>query len=155
MASVKVVQVGTEKVNTVIDFVARLLRELGEEGDEAGVLDEGSLAAAWREEHSRQFAFLALTPDGTPVGVATVTEAFAIYANGRYGIINEMYVASAYRSSGVGGLLIDAVKSLGGEKGWRRIDVTAPESSRWHRTRQFYERHGFAFAGPKLKCILS
>lgn len=146
--------VGPESAGLVLGLVAALLRELGEEGDEAGTLDEAALTDAWREEQPRQFAFLARGRDGAAVGVVTVTEAFAFYAGGRHGIINEMYVAPSHRSSGVGGQLIRAVASLGRAKGWRRIDVTAPESARWARTRRFYEQQGFVFAGPKLKYLL-
>ncbi len=149
-----IVRVSSESAGPVLGLVAQLLRELGEEGEEAGPLDEAALTATWRAEEARQFAFLAYSRDGTAIGAVTVTEAFALYAGGRYGIINEMYVVPSHRSSGVGGQLIHAVQSLGREKGWRRLDVTAPESARWARTRRFYERQGFAFAGPKLKFLL-
>jgi hypothetical protein len=39
-------------------------------------------------------------------------------------------------------------------RGWTRLDVTAPEAERWTRTRRFYKKEGFVFAGPKLKCLL-
>jgi hypothetical protein len=51
-------------------------------------------------------------------------------------------------------LLIEAVRAYGQEQGWRRIDVTAPESARWARTRKFYEDLGFHFTGPKFKLLL-
>ena len=154
MSSISVKRVTLEGADVVFDLVDQLLRELGEEGDESGTLDRGGLTRAWRSDEARQFAFVAFDGDA-PAGVATVAEAFAIYANGHYGIINEMYVAPGYRSGGVGGLLVDAVKALGRERGWRRVDVTAPESERWARTRRFYERNGFRFTGPKLKSLLS
>lgn len=153
--AVRVVQVGAEMSATVFGLVARLLEELGEEGRETGALDRTGLERGWRAEERRQFAFLALAPDGSAVGVTTVAETFAIYAQGHYGIIHEMYVVPEHRSAGVGAQLIGAVKSLGRARGWRRIDVTAPESAIWSRTRTFYERQGFVFAGPKLKCVLS
>src|SRR5262249_23567580 len=143
MMPVRVVQVGAEMSATVFGLVARLLEELGEEGRETGALDETALEGRWREEAPRQFTFLALAPEGSAVGVATVAETFAIYAQGRYGIINEMYVTPGHRSAGVGAQLIEAVKTLGRTRGWRRIDVTAPESAVWSRTRTFYERQGF------------
>lgn len=147
-------QVLADDMGFVFDLVQRLLRELGEEGDEAGVLDVAALRAAWRSGEAGLAAFLAVAADGTAIGVVTVAEAFALYANGRYGIINEMYVAPDHRSTGVGALLIEAVKAHGRARGWRRVDVTAPESARWVRTRRFYETQGFTFAGPKLKCRL-
>ncbi len=66
-----------------------------------------------------------------------------------------MYTDPEIRSSGVGAALIDAAKDYGRARGWERIDVTAPESDGWERTRQFYERNGFAFTGPKLKFVLN
>ena len=38
--------------------------------------------------------------------------------------------------------------------GWRRIDVTAPETARGRGVRHFYEQNGFSYAGPKLKRLL-
>ena len=152
--TIAVVQAGVEQAAVVFRLVGRLLRELGEEGDEAGPLDEAALAEAWRARHDQQFAFLALAEDSSEVGVVTVAESFAVYAGGRYGIINEMYVAPDYRSAGVGARLIEAVEALGRARGWRRLDVTAPESARWSRTRRFYERLGFTLVGPKLKLLL-
>jgi len=61
---------------------------------------------------------LACRDKANDIGVVTVVEAFAIYANGRYGIINEMFVAPGHRSRGVGALMIDAVKALGSSRGW-------------------------------------
>ncbi len=84
----------------------------------------------------------------------TLSMAFAIYANGEYGVIDEMYVDPRYRSAGVGALLVQSAAEIGKRKGWNRIDVTAPESERWDRTRHFYEKLGFVFTGPKLKLLL-
>jgi GNAT superfamily N-acetyltransferase len=88
------------------------------------------------------------------VGILTLNETFAIYANGNYGVIDEMYVIPSRRSTGIGKELVEAAKELGLQRGWSRIDVTAPESERWERTRRFYEKEGFAFTGPKLKYLL-
>jgi GNAT superfamily N-acetyltransferase len=138
----------------VLDLVEQLLRELGEEGDELGELQSEAVLSQWRSLGDRTVALLAETPVGEAVGVVTVVETFAIYANGQYGIINEMYVAPNHRSAGVGARLIEEVVALGRARGWSRIDVTAPESPRWERTRSFYEKQGFAFTGPKLKVLL-
>src|SRR5262245_28204284 len=137
----------------VFELVSRLLVELGEEGEETGSLNQDFLARAWEKEKQRHVAFVA-RDGGATVGVMTISECFAIYANGHYGVINEMFVLPEYRSRGVGALLVEAAKTLGRRRGWRRIDVTAPESSRWHRTRRFYERQGFQYTGPKLKFLL-
>ena len=154
MSSIRVRKAADADMPSVLKLVDALLRELGEEGEEAGALPVEHLTRLWRADAETHVAFLAETDDGEPVGVLTLAEAFAIYAGGRYGIINEMYVAPGYRSTGVGALLIDAAAGHGRARGWRRIDVTAPESERWERTRHFYERRGFVFTGPKLKLRL-
>jgi GNAT superfamily N-acetyltransferase len=139
-----------------IAYVQMLLTELGEEAEDSGQLDIGKILAAWRQRAENTITFVARDGQGGDIiGITTVVESFAIYANGPYGIINEMYVIPAARSAGVGGRLIDAIKALGKERGWSRIDVTAPESERWARTRRFYEARGFTFAGPKLKFALA
>lgn len=137
-----------------LELVSALLLELGEEGAEAGELALDQLAdraAALGDHHA---VFIAVDPDDHLVGVLTLAECFALYANGHYGVINEMYVLPEHRSSRVGQELIRAAATFGQSRGWRRLDVTAPESERWSRTRQFYEREGFVFTGPKLKLQL-
>lgn len=136
------------------DWVTRLLRELGEEGEELGELDTERVRTEWKQRQDKYHVFVAKKSDGEAVGILTLSVAFAIYANGEYGVIDEMYVDPPYRSAGVGALLIQAARHFGKEQGWKRIDVTAPESERWKRTRRFYEKLGFVFTGPKLKLLL-
>lgn len=138
----------------VFDWVMRLLNELGEEGDELGALANDKVLQAWRKMADRFHVFVAKNEVGDILGILTLAEAFAIYANGNYGIINEMYIAPEHRSAGIGARLVDAAKNFGRQKSWTRIDVTAPESARWERTRRFYEKQGFVFTGPKLKFLL-
>ncbi len=150
----RIAEVGPDSGPLVLELVNALLTELGEEADESGVLMVAEMMAVWVADPGCHTAFLARTEDGTTVGVATLSTAFALYAAGRYGILNEMYVVPEWRSRGVGAQLIEAVAAHGRKLGWRRIDVTAPESERWDRTREFYERQGFEFTGPKLKLLL-
>jgi GNAT superfamily N-acetyltransferase len=139
----------------VFDWVIRLLEELGKEGEELSGLDRKKVLTEWQQAGERFNAFVARNENGSILGILTLVETFAIYANGNYGVINEMYISPEYRSAGIGALLIDAAKELGRKKGWARIDVTAPESERWERSRRFYEKQGFAFTGPKLKILLN
>lgn len=147
-------QLTIQDAPVVFDWVLRLLAELGEEGDELGNLATEKVLKAWKDFSDRFHVFVAKIADVGIVGVLTLSETFAIYANGNYGVIDEMYVAPAFRSQGVGRILVDAVKEFGKQKRWTRIDVTAPESERWERTRKFYEKEGFVFTGPKLKFLL-
>lgn len=151
---VRVVRARPGRLDIVLDLVNRLLAELG---DTSGEFDRRSPAKTRGDLEGcgdRFAAFLAETDGGEAVGVVTVMEAFAIYAGGNYGIIDEMYVAPSYRSRGVGRQLIDAVKAHGHAREWLRLDVTAPPEPEWQRTVRFYEDQGFTFTGPKLRCML-
>jgi GNAT superfamily N-acetyltransferase len=147
-------RLGIESAEIVFDWVTRLLIELGEEGEELGTLNKQQVLKEWQDIENRYSAFAAYDRDQNIIGICTLMEAFAIYANGNYGIIDEMYVHPDYRSLGVGSKLITAVLEHGRRKSWARIEVTAPENERWSRTRAFYEKEGFSFTGPKLKKLI-
>lgn len=153
--AIRISKLSIVNADTVFSFVLRLLTELGEESDDLGTLDKANVLRAWRIAGDRFHVLAAKDARGEIVGLLTLNEAFAIYANGNYGVIDEMYVVPEQRSSKIGKMLIEAVKELGRSRGWTRIEVTAPESERWLRTRKFYEREGFTFTGPKLKFALS
>lgn len=150
----KMERLGIQDAEIVFDWALRLLAELGEEGDELGSLAKEKVLRAWQEAGDRFQAFVARNSENEIIGILTLVETFAIYANGNYGIINEMYTTPADRSAGTGARLIEAAKEYGRSRGWTRIDVTAPESQRWERSRRFYEKQGFVFTGPKLKILL-
>jgi len=147
-------QFGVDRADLVFDTVLTLLRELATESDDLGELDRARVRAHWEAGQDRITVLAARSDAGDVAGMLTVVETFAIYANGAYGVIAEMFVAPSFRSQGVGKLLIKAALELGRHKGWSRIDVAAPESAAWTRTRAFYEREGFTYAGPKLKHML-
>jgi GNAT superfamily N-acetyltransferase/quercetin dioxygenase-like cupin family protein len=153
-SGITIQRLSIDDASQVFAAVNALLVELGEEGDEAGVTDIPAVLAAWRGAGERFQAFAARGSDGRLAGLLTLFESFAIYAGGAYGVINEMWVAPDRRSAGVGAALIEAAAAYGRGRGWKRIDVTAPESPRWQRTRRFYETQGFRFTGPKLKRYL-
>lgn len=140
-----------DEIERVFELVEALLRELEDLPDEFAGLDRAKTTASLKDVGGRFQAFLAKVADGAYVGVATVVESWAIYAGGAYGVIDEMYVVPEFRSHGVGKLLIDAIREFGREKGWRRIDVTAPPEEKWKRTVAFYESQGFVFTGPKMR----
>jgi len=142
------------EADIVFDRVIRLLRELGEEGEELGELARDRVLEKWKEREDKYFVLAARNEGGEILGILTLSVAFAIYANGEYGVIDEMYVDPAYRSAGIGALLVKETIRIARDRGWTRIDVTAPESERWERTRRFYEKQGFVFTGPKLKLLL-
>ena len=153
--AIRIVQAAAGEREDVLALVERLLEELEERPEEFAGLDRSRTLRDLEAAGESFTAFLARTGDGKAVGVVTVVETLAIYAGGRYGVIDEMYVAPEFRSAGVGGRLIEAVKELGRSRGWARLDVTAPPEKKWERTVGFYQRQGFVFTGPKLRCRLS
>ena len=72
-----------EESDTAAPLVKKLLDELGEEGDDTGVLDVEAVKRAWRGTNL-SLTFIASSSDNRLVGIATVVECFAIYANGNY-----------------------------------------------------------------------
>lgn len=107
------------------------------------------------DSDDRHSTLLAADEDsGEIVGVITVTESLALYAGGRIGVINELYVVPPFRSEGVGKILVDAVKQLARERGWVRLEVTTPGDD-YTKTLRFYEREGFFRVGPRFKYDLA
>ena len=151
---IRIVRGGPEDRNTVLEMVQRLLGELEDSPEEFQGIERGRILRDLEGTGERLMAFLALSASGEAVGVATLFEAFAIYAGGNYGIIDEMYVVPEHRSRGVGRQLLQAVTDEGRRRGWLRIDVTAPPEKKWARTVRFYESQGFVFTGPKMRLAL-
>jgi GNAT superfamily N-acetyltransferase len=151
-----------DEVDTVLALIEELLAELGEEGQEfAGVDPERLHTDIGRNLASGRFvALLARDDSGAAIGVLTLSESFALYAGGEYGVIDEMYVRPAFRSCGVGRQLVDAAVAIARHKRWYRLDVTGPEhpgpeGGRGQQAVRFYENLGFEFTGPKLRLLVS
>jgi GNAT superfamily N-acetyltransferase len=147
-------ELGIEKANQVIDLVRKLAVELGGEDDEFGRLDNAKILADWEVSKERFVAFVAIAENSEVLGIITLAESFAIYAGGCYGAINELYVLPKHRNKNVGKMLVETAKDYGRDRGWRRLDVTAPPGDKWQRSVNFYLREGFAHTGPKLRFML-
>ena len=87
------------------------------------------------------------------VGMVTLSRSFAVYAGGYFGIIHEFYVAPKHRSKRLGMQLMNHVKQFSKDKGWKRLEVGAPDQPNWKRTKDFYVREGFCEIGPRLRWI--
>ena len=97
-----------------------------------------------------------LARDGECVaGFVALAECRALYAEGRFGVIPELYVRPDRRSQGVGGALVDEAKRVARSNGWARLEVTTPPLPQFERTLTFYERQGFSISGGrKMKLSL-
>ncbi len=89
-----------------------------------------------------------------PIGLIMLNECAAIYAGGIFGEISELYVSPELRSQGIAGTLIERAVTLGSTRGWKRLEVGAPNQPNWKRTFDFYVRSGFEEVGPRLRRIL-
>lgn len=99
--------------------------------------------------------FLAVSVQNEPFGFIALHECHALYAEGAFGTIPELYVQPAYRSRQVGEQLMNAAKEYGRIKGWRRLEVTTPPLPEFDRTFHYYQAHGFDVAGGrKMKVLL-
>ncbi|MEQ1793815.1 MAG: GNAT family N-acetyltransferase [Nitrospira sp.] len=111
-------------------------------------------AAAWLRDGL--YSVLLACDGGMPIGFLALYQSYALYTEGVYGTIPEFYVRSAYRSQGVGALLLEQARRLGQSRGWRRLEVTTPPLPEFDRTLAFYQREGFSISGGrKLKLELS
>jgi GNAT superfamily N-acetyltransferase len=103
----------------------------------------------------KYFVFVARCSGETPVGFMALYESYALYAEGAFGTIPELYVRPEYRSNNVGHRLVSQAKSFGESRGWKRLEVTTPPLPQFDKTLAFYEREGFAMTGGrKLKVVL-
>ena len=106
-------------------------------------------------DRGKYFVFIARSESGSPAGFIALYESYALYAEGAFGTIPELYVRPEHRTNGLGLRLVSQAKSFGASRGWTRLEVTTPPLPQFDRTLAFYEREGFAISGGrKLKVSL-
>jgi GNAT superfamily N-acetyltransferase len=106
-------------------------------------------------DREKYFVFVARNNHAHPVGFIALYESHALYAEGAFGTIPELFVHPEFRSQDVGLRLIEQAKDFGISRGWTRLEVTTPPLPQFDKTLAFYERQGFAITGGrKLKLTL-
>ena len=106
-------------------------------------------------DREKYFVLIARSGSGSPAGFIALYESYALYAEGAFGTIPELYVRPEHRTNRLGLHLVSQAKSLGASRGWTRLEVTTPPLPQFDRTLAFYEREGFAISGGrKLKVSL-
>lgn len=99
--------------------------------------------------------FVASGANDEPAGFIALYESYALYAEGAFGTIPELYVRPECRSHELGQQLVAQAKAFGASRGWSRLEVTTPPLPQFDRTLAFYEREGFSVTGGrKLKVSL-
>lgn len=103
----------------------------------------------------KYFVFVARDDGGAALGFIALYESHALYAEGSFGTIPELYVRPAHRSRKLGLRLLEQARAFGESRGWKRLEVTTPPLPQFDQTLAFYEREGFAITGGrKLKVAL-
>lgn len=86
------------------------------------------------------------------VGFIGLSEACALYAHGKYGIITELFVIPEYRNKKIGKLLIEQACDIAIKKHWKRLEVTTPSLPEFQKSLDFYVANDFMITGGrKLK----
>lgn len=105
-------------------------------------------------DQEKYFVFVACN-GGVPVGFIALYESYALYAEGAFGTIPELYVRPRYRSKQLGFQLVSQAKAFGRSRNWTRLEVTTPPHPQFDKTLAFYEREEFSISGGrKLKVAL-
>lgn len=155
--SIRIAHAQPSDAPLVADLVGELLREImtaiGTQAFGWSHVETESRARAWLEDGSYT-VLLAHDGDAT-VGFLALVESRALYAEGTFGTIPELYVRPAFRSCQVGAALLAEAKGLSHTKRWTRLEVTTPPLPQFDRTLAFYERQGFGISGGrKMKLSL-
>ena len=103
----------------------------------------------------KYYVFVAQHENAGPVGFIALYEGHALYAEGTFGTIPELFVRSEFRSKNVGLRLVEQAKRFGSSRGWKRLEVTTPPLPQFDKTLAFYEHEEFTITGGrKLKVVL-
>jgi len=106
-------------------------------------------------DQEKYFVFVAQNEHAAPIGFIALFEGHALYAEGAFGTIPELFVRPDFRSQNVGKRLVEQAKTFGSSRGWKRLEVTTPPLPLFDKTLSFYEREEFAITGGrKLKVLL-
>ncbi len=106
-------------------------------------------------DRDKYFVFIARSNDGAAAGFISLYESYALYAEGKFGTISELYVRPGYRANELGRCLVSQAKSFGASRDWTRLEVTTPPLPQFDRTLAFYGREGFTVSGGrKMKATL-
>ena len=118
-------------------------------------LDETTARLKGFIDREKYFVFVAQSENAGPVGFIALYESHALYAEGAFGTIPELFVRPEFRSQDLGLRLVEQAKTFGSSRGWKRLEVTTPPLPQFDKTLTFYGREGFAITGGrKLKVVL-
>ena len=133
----------------VADLVGELLQEImtaiGVKAFEFSRVETEGRARVWLADGT--YTVLLAYDDEKVAGFLALSESRALYAEGTFGTIPELYVRPAFRSCNVGTALVAEAARVSRARGWTRLEVTTPPLPQFDRTLAFYERQGFSISG--------
>ncbi|OGT70405.1 MAG: GNAT family N-acetyltransferase [Gammaproteobacteria bacterium RIFCSPLOWO2_02_FULL_56_15] len=102
-----------------------------------------------------QYSVIAAFDEDRIVGFGALCESHSLYAEGSFGILQELYILPEYRSRKIGAMLLEKIYALARKKGWKRIELATPPLPEFERTVGFYRNNGFEVTGGhKMKRII-
>jgi GNAT superfamily N-acetyltransferase len=157
-ANITIARATAEDAHAVAEMAGQLLTEIMDAiGVQAFNFDLAETTERLHDflDQEKYFVFVARDEQQAAVGFIAMVESHALYAEGSFGTIPELYVRPPFRSRNVGLDLMAQAKSFGRSRGWKRLEVTTPPLPWFDKTLAFYEREGFSVTGGrKLKLAL-
>ena len=155
--SIRITQAQPSDAPLVADLVGELLQEImtaiGAKAFEFSRVETEARARRWLTDGT--YTVLLAYHDEKVAGFLALSESRALYAEGTFGTIPELYVRPAFRSCNVGTALVAEATKLSRVRRWTRLEVTTPPLPQFDRTLAFYERQGFSISGGrKMKLSL-
>lgn len=149
---------GADDAAEVAALAGELLNEIMDTiGVQAFHFDRGETEARLLDflDREKYFVFVARHASAGAVGFVAMSECCALYAEGSFGTITELYVRPPFRSRQLGHALVAHAQAFASTRGWKRLEVTTPPLPEFERALAFYEREGFTITGGrKLKLAL-
>jgi GNAT superfamily N-acetyltransferase len=147
---IRIVRAEAAHAAVIAEMVGELLQEIMTAiGSKVFSFDSGDTetrARTWLG-NGTYTVFMAFTDRNQVMGFLAVYESYALYAEGAFGTIPELYVRPTFRSQGVGARLLAEAREFATSRRWTRLEVTTPPLPQFERTLAFYERHNFSISG--------
>ncbi len=142
-----------EDTRAIVLAICELLAELG--GDPP-VQEAMETAARALIDDPQSGALLLAEVQSSLVGTLAASQQTAIHVPGEYLLIQDLWVAPAWRSRQVGSALIGALLRLADERGITRLEVGLPRAgfAGIEATESFYRREGFTELGTRMRRVL-
>ena len=157
--SIRIQQAQPADAPIIAEMVGELLHEImaaiGSKAFSFDRVETEMRAKTWLTDRTYR-VLLAREGSDLVAGFLALCESYALYAEGAFGTIPELYVRPSFRSQGVGAHLLAEAKRYAQSQRWTRLEVTTPPLPQFDRTLMFYERQGYSISGGrKMKVDLS